>query len=267
MNLKFLIICLLLNLHFVSFSQSPYEVSWKQEIPFLATAGATLGAAAYLRTLPPLFTSDELLTLDPQDVNKFDRFATKNYSPNADHASDFFWIGSHATPLLLLAGKESRQHFGQIILMYGEAAAINVGITVITKSVFRRTRPFVLNPDAPLDLKLTSNAKSSFVSGHASMTAVNTFFVAKVFSDFYPDSNWKPVVWGGAIVIPAVTAYLRIAAGRHYPTDGIAGYAFWATIGVLVPHLHRKNKLGEKGLSLQTGMNSARLTWRFNGSL
>lgn len=96
------------------------------------------------------------------------------------------------------------------------------------------------------------------------MTAANTFFFAEIFSEYYPESKWKPVVWGGAIAIPAVTGYLRVRGGRHYPTDVIAGYALGAAVGYFIPKLHEKAALAKKGITLDVGTDSARLIWRFN---
>ena len=149
------------------------------------------------------------------------------------------------------------------MVLYGEATTINFGLTVITKSFFNRTRPFAYNPDVAEEMKLKRNARTALVSGHTSITACNTFFAAQVFSDFYPDSQWKPVIWGAAAAIPAITGYLRVAAGKHYPTDVMAGYAMGAAIGILVPRLHRNKGLKEKGISLNAGMDRVHLVWQF----
>ena len=42
-----------------------------------------------------------------------------------------------------------------------------------------------------------------------------------------------------AAAVPAVVAYFRIRAGKHFLTDNLVGYAVGATVGVLVPRLHR----------------------------
>lgn len=197
------------------------------------------------------------MTLNPNDVNPFDRLATHYSSENAHRMSNYFWYGSQALPILFLAGKDTRKDFGEIGLIYGETVLINAGMTFLAKSTFRRPRPYVFDPDADLSLKQKRNARASFVSGHTSMTAASTFFMAKVFSDYYPDSKWKPVVWTAAATIPAITGYLRVRAGRHYPTDVIAGYALGATIGYIVPHLHRNKIISNPNIQLGMGMNSA----------
>ena len=248
----------------IAFSQSPYEVSWNKEVPYICTGVGLIGLGAYLQTLPSVLTPEDLLLLDKNNINRIDRPTTNNFSTVADHGSDFFWIGSHAAPILFLTDKKTRTHFGQIMTMYGEGASINLAMTVITKSLSRRTRPFVYNPDVPLEMKLTKNARASFFSGHASMTAFNCYFFAKVYSDFYPDNKWKPSVWTLAVTIPAVTSYLRVVAGNHYPTDVAVGYIMGAAIGILVPHVHKNKKMNEKGLSINAGYDRFYLTWNFN---
>ena len=264
MKHHFVLVLFLLTTLNLAYSQSPYKVTWKKELPYMGIGLATLGTGAYLSSRQPVFTTNDLMTLDATNINNLHRFATSNFSGSSDQLSDVFLIGSHLTPFLLLAGKESRSNFDQCMTMYGEAAAINLGLTIMAKSIFPRPRPFVFNTSVATDLKVTRNAKASFFSGHTSLTAVNTFFVAKVYSDFYPDSKWKPIIWGTAAAIPAVTGYLRVAAGKHYPTDVIAGYAVGAAVGVLVPHLHRNKKLEESGLRFDVGYNSAQMTWNFS---
>ena len=129
-----------------------------------------------------------------------------------------------------------------------------------------RSRPFVYNEDFSLSKKQTVGARHAFFSGHTSLTAASCFFTARVFSDYFPDSKYKPLVWAGAILVPATVGYLRVAAGKHFPTDVITGYAIGATIGMLIPHLHKKIKIknADSSLKLSVGATGASLTWNLN---
>ncbi len=261
---RYLLLLLLLITGFGNFllAQSPYTVHWKKEIPYVATAvGLNLGGA-YLASQINFLTPAQIAALDANDVNSFDRFATDNFSTTFARASNVLEISTQLAPLLFLSGNQTRRPFGQIMALYAEATFINTGLTIITKMSFRRTRPFVYNPEVPLEEKTGRTARASFISGHTSTAAVGTFFTAKVFSDFFPDSQWKPVVWGAAATIPAVMGYFRVAAGKHYPTDVIMGYVVGGTIGFLVPHLHRKRGDKEPKLGLNLGFNSAQLVLR-----
>ena len=111
--------------------------------------------------------------------------------------------------------------------------------TDLLKSSIKRTRPYAYNPNFPKEEKYKKNAQKSFISGHASLTAANTFFFAKVFSDYYPNSKWKPLVWTIAVTIPAWTGVERVLAGKHFPSDVISGYIFGAACGYFIPHMHK----------------------------
>lgn len=219
-------------------AQSPYRTSFGQEMTFSGAGLALIGTGAYLRSQITLFTPEELELLDRFYVNEFDRTATQMLSDHADRLSDHFVNTAQILPLLFLAGKDARSSFGQIAVMYGETMLITGGLTTITKYGFHRPRPYVYNGEASLSSIQSINAQASFVSGHTSTTAAATFFIAKVYSDFYPTSEWKPVIWTAAAIAPAITGYLRVRAGKHYPTDVIGGYALGAAVGFLVPHLH-----------------------------
>ena len=242
-------------------AQSPYQLNWKRESPYIATAAIVNGFGLYFREKIPLLTPDEVAILDATTVNSFDRFATRKYSINAKNASDIFWGSSHVLPLLFLANEKSRTDFGTIAALYGEVFFVNGGLTLLTKATIRRTRPFVYNSEVALEEKLETNAQTAFFSGHTSFTAANTFFVAKVFSDYYPDSKWKPMVWVLATTIPAATGYFRVAAGKHYPTDVITGYLVGAAVGILVPHFHKRKK--DSKVAFYGGLNGGLLQVRF----
>ena len=139
---------------------------------------------------------------------------------------------------------------------------LNAGLTLLTKYTVRRIRPFNYDPETSVEKKMSTNAQASFFSGHTSMTATNSFFAAKVFSDYYPDSQCKSLVWAIAATLPAITGYLRVRGGRHYPTDVITGYAVGAAVGYLIPHWHR-NKANFKNVNLSMGVNSAYVCLKF----
>ena len=256
----FVLVGWLLVITFTIQAQSPYHFNWKKESSLLAVGGTTFGLGIYYRSQTSLLDKGTIESLDKMMVNSFDRIAIDNYSTKADRWSDVFWGGTHLLPLVFLTEANTKNDFGKIGALYGEAFLLNTGMTALIKYTARRTRPFVYNPNVATDKKLTKSARTAFLSGHTSMTATNCFFAAKVFSDYYPTSKWKPLVWAGAFSIPALTGYLRVKAGKHYPTDTIAGYALGAAVGVLVPQLHKKR---DARLTAYGGWNGMVLKWQF----
>lgn len=257
------IIALAFFFTFQSFSQGPYEVKFRKELAFYGVGLTTFAGGAFLKLETPIFTQDELSTLNSNNISAFDRQAFEVNSMKAHHASDYLWFGSFSLPMLFLANETTRKDYKTIGTLWGETVFINAGLTMLTKYSVRRARPFVYDPNMDYAKKTQANAKASFFSGHTSMTAANTFFAATVFSDYFPDSKFKPIVWGVAATIPAVTGYLRVRGGRHYPTDVIVGYAVGALVGWAVPTLHKRKKLKTKGLSFYGGLNGGMVRYEF----
>ena len=129
---------------------------------------------------------------------------------------------------------------------------VTVGSTNIFKTTVLRPRPFLYNIAGGNGdgQHLEADDRQSFLSGHTSMVATSSFFAAQVMIDLHPESSLKPLIWGAAATIPAVTGYLRYRAGKHFPTDIIAGYGLGALIGTMIPKLHRIEIGKEASLSL-----------------
>lgn len=215
----------------------PYYLSLKREI---LLGGGGVGATvlgSVLRSRTPDIT---LADLRLGTIPAFDRAATRNSSESARKASDLTVDLSSGLPFLLLAGKKTRRDAGKLGILFAETMAINYGLTNIIKATSRRPRPYVFDENLDPATIIRSNDRASFLSGHTSVSTTGGFFFARVFADYYPDSKLKPVVWVLGAGLPALTGYLRFRAGQHYPTDIIAGYALGATIGYLVPTLHKK---------------------------
>lgn len=222
--------------------ESPYELSKEKDIPLLAGGAATFLAGLIAIDNVRPYTAQQLGTLDRHRTLAWDRQSYDKWNPNASRASDYVLYGSMSISAMLLLDKNIRKDVIKIGTMFGEMFLFTGGFTGLSKGLFHRTRPFVFNENVPEEEKLKKGAQLSFISGHTSSNASITFFAAKVFSDYNPNSKYKPLVWSAAVLLPATTAYLRVKAGKHYPTDVIAGYAVGALVGYFVPVLHKKRK-------------------------
>lgn len=244
-------------------NKSPYHLSLKRELLFVGAGAVTTGTGIYLQGKVPEGTRVELGLGTFADVNSFDRrFGTQFEDDRSRKFSDRLLNFNAGISGFLVLGKRTRRDLPRIALLYGETMALTGGITNLTKVTFRRTRPFVFGPGFDDDRVLDSGDRASLISGHTSISAAGTFFFARVFSDYYPDSKLKPFVWGTAIVLPAAAGYLRVRAAKHFPTDVMAGYAVGAAIGYLVPTLHKRAIL-PRGMTLSGGTQGILLSYRF----
>ncbi|PHI18443.1 hypothetical protein CEQ90_18000 [Lewinellaceae bacterium SD302] len=227
-------------------SDGPYHISFGREVIFGGTAVVSGGLAIILqnnldRNQPFL---SELNVAAYEQINGFDRLGSIESMGNARKFSDYSLYTSVALPALLFTNERMRGDFTTIGLLYLESLTITAGLTSLSKSAFARPRPYVYGPEWNPEDPLKSGDRAAFVSGHTSLTATGAFFFARVLSDYYPDSKLKPYAWGLAVTLPALTGYLRVKGGRHYPTDVIGGYLLGAAVGYFVPVLHRKEILG-----------------------
>jgi membrane-associated phospholipid phosphatase len=55
----------------------------------------------------------------------------------------------------------------------------------------------------------------------------------------HPDSPARWAMAGGALGLTTLTAVGRVQAGKHFPSDVVAGAILGSSIGLLVPWIHR----------------------------
>lgn len=220
-------------------NDSPYELNWAVDGPYFgASIGLNVLGLKLIKDKDPL-SEEYLNSLSKEDVFIVDRWAAGNYSPDADELSYYPFYGSFALPLLFLISENERNHFGQISVMYVESMATAGALFTLSAGLVQRSRPLVYNTDIPLEERIDNDAQRSFFAGHVAATGAATFFFAKVFYDFNPDSWAVPYVWAAAAIIPAWVGYLRIESGKHFLTDSLLGYGVGALSGILIPELHK----------------------------
>jgi membrane-associated phospholipid phosphatase len=133
-------------------------------------------------------------------------------------------------------------------LLVSEATAIAMAMNQAVKFVVGRERPFVhALPEAEKpNTSRPSDNNVSFYSGHASLA----FAMATSGGTIASMRGYRlaPWVWGLGLSLAAATAYLRIAADRHYLSDVTVGAVVGGLTGLAVPYLfhnpHRARRVG-----------------------
>jgi membrane-associated phospholipid phosphatase len=123
--------------------------------------------------------------------------------------------------------------YGDDVLTVAEAAVYSQIAVQIIKLSAGRQRPEV---HFGMASRLATNDDNlSFPSGHSALTfALAT--AAGVIAHRRNDAL-EPVIWATGMTLAGTTAYLRIAAGKHYLTDVAAGGAIGVVAGLVVPRL------------------------------
>ncbi|MCL1833025.1 MAG: phosphatase PAP2 family protein [Leptospirales bacterium] len=223
----------------VNSADSPYRLSVDTDSILIGSGAALFALPLYLDKKVKTLTDDEIASLSKNDINKFDRSAADNWSRAGDRWSGITLASAMISPLAFLANDKTREDFIVLGVMYGESLLITNGLNMTIKDIVQRKRPFAYNPDASYKDKKDKDALLSFYSGHTANAFNSALFVSTVFSDYYPQSQWRYAVWGSTLLAASATGYLRYYSGKHYPTDIIAGAVIGSITGWGIPALHR----------------------------
>lgn len=175
----------------------------------------------------------------------WDRPFAGRYEEWPDKWSD--WAAPVAAAPLVLAGYSwysggTASVFLGHTLMYAQSLAIQSGLNLATRSLKIWPRPYIYAEDGE-GREAAANAKGeaygSFFSGHSSAAFTAAVFTASYFSEMYPSSPYRGVVWAGSLSLAGFVGALRIAAGKHYPSDVAVGALVGTGVSLLVLESHR----------------------------
>jgi membrane-associated phospholipid phosphatase len=223
-----------------------YKLNLAVDIPVTAiTTGTTLYGFSKIYNKRRL-TPEEVAGLDPRNVNRFDRSATKHYSEPAERVANYLFYGAMPLPVIFLFDKKTRKDFPKLATLYLESMGVT-GIIYVTAVHFGdRYRPYTYNPKTPLDFKLRGGSRNSFFAGHPALVGTSTFFMATVLSEYHPESKVKWLYYTIAGLATAGTATCRYFGGRHFPSDLLIGVTLGPLSGILIPALHKNKDLSKR---------------------
>lgn len=223
-------------------AQLPYRLSFRKDAIVFGTNAALLGWNTYSATQHRGLSEFELANLGPSPAISLDRIALDRWDEAASTRSDYALFAAFgAAGLTALAQTQKDRRFSDAVVLGSMWFQTNLSTLMLTdgvKNSVRRNRPFVYYNAVPLEYRMEADARKSFFSGHTSLTACNSFFAAKVWTDLHPNSRWNPFVWSAAAIVPTYVAWQRVKAGKHYPSDVAVGLAVGAAMGYLIPVIH-----------------------------
>ena len=226
-----------------------YKLKPGIDIPVFAV-GAGWSAYAFTKIYSkPHSTDEEILSLNKNDINGFDRWAVRPFDEKIDKISYYPFFASMPLPFLFLFGN-TRTDFFKLGFLYLEAMSITGFLYTGSVYFVDRYRPYAYSDESTMEQRTRGGAKISFFAGHAALVATSTFFMAQVYADYHPDSHAKWVFYSLAGAATAATAYLRYRAGQHFPTDLLIGMAQGTLTGLLVPHFHKHKLIKDPNLSI-----------------
>lgn len=164
--------------------------------------------------------------------NPLDRMAWKSPDPAAANLADAGLYGGPSLPLFLALHPRARPYFCVLLLTWLETVALTFAATSVIKNSFNRPRPYVLATGFDPERELLRNDRAAFLSGHTALAAAGSMLFARLVELYEPE--WRTKAWFLAGSVSGFTAYLRVKAAKHWPTDAVAGVLLGAGISALV---------------------------------
>lgn len=168
----------------------------------------------------------------------------------AHQISNFTGFGAVPIAVGVLALANLRDHRRDELLVdvgiVAESVFLALDVNQLFKMSFGRERPWIhALPEADKALvdRPTEN-NLSFYSGHATLAFSVATSAGVVASR--RGYRWAPAVWAVGMPLAAATAYLRVAADRHWLSDVSVGAVAGVAIGWAVPRfLHARRGPGD----------------------
>src|SRR5688572_29780630 len=227
-----------------------YKLKPAVDIPVVAVgAGWSLYAFTQIYSKTPS-TQEEILELNVNDINSFDRRAVRPFDESIDAASYIPFFAVMPMPFVFLTGKSTRKDFFKLTFLYLEAMSITGFLYTGSTYFTDRYRPYAYSSESTMDQRTRGGAKNSFYAGHVALVATSTFFGVKVYADYHPESKIKWLFYTLAGATTATVAAMRYQAGQHFPSDLIVGVVQGTLTGFLVPHFHKNKIIKDPNLSL-----------------
>lgn len=171
----------------------------------------------------------------PMKANKFeitsmDRFHQKNNKVSIRNASDIgFWATAVVSGLATINpnSKSIDWRYANLLI---QNTLLTANLTQTVKSLVGRERPSRWN---------SNDDYQSFFSGHSSLTAsaaASSLWYAYTATDA---PKYTKVIGWSAAGLSLLTGILRVAAGKHYPSDVLIGWTVGAGVALLNAQIHR----------------------------
>ncbi|MDB5103705.1 MAG: phosphoesterase PA-phosphatase [Fibrobacteres bacterium] len=205
----------------------------------------------------------DLSSLHRSEIPAMDRWAIGFYSPRLSALSSVvagagFLIPAAVNLMDIYHGEQPWQ--GAIVdaVILQEALMLSSALSSYSKSIPMHSTPLSYDPNVPDEVKRAPQNASSFFSNHTTAAFTTAVFSAYTFQLRHPDSELVPWVWGGGLALAAGVGSMRVMAGKHFPSDVLAGAAVGAFSGYIVPKLHMRRSSIPKGKDGPEGKSDPR---------
>ncbi|MCK5148844.1 phosphatase PAP2 family protein [bacterium] len=232
--LLFLILAALAICPQEAIAQETVDISFGRDACLLGSAAGLFGLSLILQR--DMITPDPS-TLNPQQVNIFDRYAIYKCSKTAVVVSDMTLLTAFAGGAIIAFTLNGGQQKFNDMLVWGESVLLTAGLTWVIKNGVRRVRPSAYRKSERGEA-LEKKSMRSFFSGHTSIAFASAVSAASLWSLRHGGERAEKWIWGSLVGTASICGICRVLAGGHFPTDVIAGALAGSLIAWLTVRLH-----------------------------
>ncbi|PPK88570.1 PAP2 superfamily protein [Neolewinella xylanilytica] len=217
----------------------PFQLRAEREIVLLLAGAGFLAAAVWAdrHDVEPVY-SPYSGKYQGHEINPIDRLGYTVKNERAGDLADFGLYGGPTLPLLLSFDPVTRKHYPAILLIWFETMLLTFALSSLVKNTANRPRPYIYNADWMPDRILTRKDRAAFLSGHTANASAGAVLFAALLGAYD-----RPLARYGrwlAVGVAGLTGYLRVRAGKHWPTDALAGIVLGGGIAGAMVRIHRK---------------------------
>jgi len=228
------------------------DLAWDVPISLVAAAGV----------LVPNLMTDTLIhphcPCPASEVPGFDRWAIGFASDTADLLSTVSAGLAVAVPVALdLTDVGASTPFLEDTAVFAETLLVDGALVTAAKYTVQRPIPRVYSPALPAVVSSPSDYRS-FYSGHTSLTFA-ALTAASMTWTLRHGATWWP--WVVTVAVGTSVGLERIYAGRHFPSDVLVAAASGTLVGLAIPWLHSRGRLGPGNVELEALPGGAMLAW------
>ncbi|MDB5050459.1 MAG: phosphoesterase PA-phosphatase [Fibrobacteres bacterium] len=242
-------------------SVQPYSLHLGLDLPLAAgilAMNVHSGALLKNERKEPL----DLQALHAGDIPGFDRWAIGFNSPTLSALSSGLAWSQFLIPVAVNAWDTYRGQqpwYGALTdaVILEEALMLSNSLSSYAKSFPLHSTPVTYDPRVSESEKRTPQNVSSFFSNHTATAFTTAVFTGYTFQLRHPGSPLVPWIWGTGLTMATGVGALRIMAGKHFPSDVVAGAAVGALSGYFMPRMHLRIGALRKGTPTDEGGSHA----------